>query len=125
MLCSINEIVMFYKPKTIYGEQAVVVSHKGQDVTNYLHGGFRFLAIANKVNCICDSTPTHWKKVLGFDQSKLEKGEASKRDKQNSLITASKISGKEILDHNEADAICLGFAHYIEQKERQRYAATI
>lgn len=126
MLSLINGLLVAYPAKTIYVEGATFNSHRGQELTTYLHGGFRFLALTRSTDCITGATPMHWRKVLGFDQSKLPKNEASKRAKLLSAQKASEIAGKVIEDHNEADAICLGAAHYIEAsqiEERQSYEA--
>lgn len=118
MLSLINSLLIAYPAQVIYVEKATFTAHRGQELTTYIHGGFRFLALTHMIDCFCESTPTHWRKVLGFDQSNQTKNDASKKAKIQSLNKASEIAGKTITDHNEADAICLGMSHYIEYNKK-------
>lgn len=81
------------------------------------------MAIQREVDLMERSTPSHWRKVLGFDQSKAANNTASA--KQQSLQYASTIVGRQVTDDNEADAICLGAAHYLEREQDMDAAAKI
>lgn len=121
MLNSIDALLIAYQPDCIIPEKLPPMSHRGQELSIYLHGGLKFLAIRREIDLTERSTPSHWRKVLGFDQSKGANSTASA--KQQSLMYASTIAGRRIMDDNEADAICLGAAHCLE-KEQLTDAAT-
>lgn len=112
MLSLISALILSYQPNHIHAEKLPCLSHRGQEVSTYLHGGFKFLALFHSIDCETRNTPSHWRKVLGFDQTKGQN--LTKHLKKQSMKYASGIAGKEITDDNEADAICIGSAYFME-----------
>lgn len=112
MLNLINALILSYRPDVLHAEKLPPLSHRGQEVSTYLHGGFKFLALSHSVDCETRSVPSHWRKVLGFDQTKGRN--LTGNLKKQSIKYAGDIAGKEITDDNEADAICLGRAYFME-----------
>ena len=112
MLNAIELLIYNYRPSLIIAEKLPPMQHTGQETSIFLHGGMAFLALRNEITYRAVSTPSHWRKVLGFDQSKEEN--RTEKMKNQALDYASSLTGKQILDDNEADAICLGAAYYIE-----------
>lgn len=122
MVRRMHELFLCYHPQFVHAERLPCLTHRGQEVSTYLHGGFKFLAMSHSVAYETKQTPSHWRKVLGFNQTK---GQTTKQLKEQSVRYACSITGKEITDDNEADAVCIGAAYFMEHNTREGTYGTI
>jgi hypothetical protein len=107
----IKSLIQEYHIDEAVIEEQTILKHRGSDVTTFMHVLIRYTLKKAGAEIKALIAPTHWRKVLGFDQ---RRGTPTKKLKEQSLQYANRVSNKVIDNDNESDAVCVGLAYMSE-----------